>query len=84
MRGLNRGEELIMEKPLDQRIAYYTRKVAERGRIHPSKKQPRSYTFRSERLMVYKKLMHQQIEERGYRKNNQNISLKLLVNNIQS
>ncbi|WP_306009373.1 hypothetical protein [Bacillus sp. MMSF_3328] len=52
-----------MLKILDPRIAYYTRKVAERRSHHPSEKLPRAYTFRSQRLMAYKRLMHQLIVE---------------------
>lgn len=51
-----------MAKNITHRIAYYTRKVAEKSSIHPSKKPPRSYTYRNQRLMLYKKLMHEQIE----------------------
>jgi hypothetical protein len=52
-----------MQKILDSRIAYYTRKVAERRSHHPSENLPRAYTFRSQRLMAYKRLMHQLIVE---------------------
>lgn len=52
-------------KTIDQRIAYYLRKVAERGSIHPAKVVPAKYTYRNYRLMLYKRLMHQQIEARG-------------------
>ncbi|TYS66338.1 hypothetical protein FZD47_02295 [Bacillus infantis] len=45
-------------KGITDRIAYYTRKVAERGFHHPSKKLPRAYTFRSQRLLAYKKRMN--------------------------
>lgn len=55
-------------KSLSQRIAYYTKKVAEKGSIHPAKKQPASYKFRNERLQLYKKLMHKEIEIAGYAK----------------
>lgn len=51
-----------MKKDVTLRITYYLRKVAERGSIHPSKKLPVKYTYRHDRLMLYKKLMHQQIE----------------------
>lgn len=51
-----------VKKGIEHRIAYYTRKVAERWSIHPAKKQPRSFKFRNERLAIYKKLMHEQIE----------------------
>ncbi|MEF7566089.1 hypothetical protein V4V35_24155 [Bacillus infantis] len=51
----------VSVKDITDRIAYYTRKVAERGSHHPSKKLPRAYTFRSQRLMAYKKLMDQLI-----------------------
>jgi hypothetical protein len=50
-----------MKKDILERLAYYTRKVAERRSHHPSKKLPRSYTFRSQRLVAYKKLMNQLI-----------------------
>lgn len=53
-----------MMKTIDQRIAYYTRKVAERVSHHPAKAVPAKYTYRNYRLMLYKRLMHQQIESR--------------------
>jgi hypothetical protein len=52
-----------MLKILDSRIAYYTRKVAERRSYPRSKKLPRAYTFRSQRLMAYKNRMNQLIVE---------------------
>jgi hypothetical protein len=52
-----------MNKNITYRIAYYTKKVAEFGSIHPSKKQPKSYTYRHKRLMSYKKLMSQKINQ---------------------
>jgi hypothetical protein len=55
-------------KTLPERIAYYLRKVAERGSIHPAKKQPAAYKYRHQRLMLYKKLMHEQIEREGFQK----------------
>ncbi len=54
-------------KTLPDRIAYYLRKVADKGSIHPAKKQPAAYKFRHQRLMLYKKLMHEEIERSGYR-----------------
>ena len=51
-----------MKKDVTHRIAYYTRKVAENVSIHPAKKQPRSYMYRSERLKVYKEMMHKEID----------------------
>ena len=45
---------------LDKRIAYYTKKVADYGSIHPSK---RRNSFRHERLLLYKKLLHEKIYE---------------------
>lgn len=54
-------------KTLPERIAYYLRKVAEKGSIHPAKKQPVAYKYRQQRLMLYKKLMHEEIERSGYR-----------------
>ncbi|WLR53591.1 hypothetical protein LC048_13770 [Mesobacillus subterraneus] len=53
-------------KIIDQRIAYYTRKVAERVSHHPAKVLPAKYTYRNYRLMLYKRLMHQQIKAAGY------------------
>lgn len=58
---------VLMKRDVAHRISYYLKKVAEKGSVHPAKKQPRSYTFRSERLMIYKKLMHEAIEAEGYR-----------------
>jgi hypothetical protein len=52
-----------MKKDILERLAFYTRKVAERESHHPSKKIPRSYTFRSQRFMAYKKRMNQLIVE---------------------
>lgn len=54
-------EDQLM-KNITHRISYYVRKVAERWSIHPSKKPPRAYTYRAQRLLKYKTLMHQQIE----------------------
>ncbi|GIP64545.1 hypothetical protein J32TS6_31000 [Virgibacillus pantothenticus] len=45
---------------LDKRIAYYTKKVADFGSIHPSK---RRNPYRHERLLLYKKLLHEKIYE---------------------
>lgn len=56
----------MAQKSVADRIAYFLRKVAERTSVHPAKKQPRSFRYRSERLKLYKKLMHEQIEEAGY------------------
>lgn len=59
-----------MKKEITHRIAFYTRKVAERGAHHPSKALPRKYKYRSERLKVYKARMNQLIaQERRNRKN---------------
>jgi hypothetical protein len=55
-----------MKKEIIHRIAYYTRKVAERSSLNLAEKLPRSYTYRHKRLMAYKKLMHKQIQESGY------------------
>ena len=57
----------MKKKSVVHRISYYTRKVAEKGSIHPAKKQPRAYTYRQERLKLYKKLMHEAIKAEGYR-----------------
>jgi hypothetical protein len=56
-----------LKKDVTHRIAYYLKKVSERTAIHPAKKAPRSYTYRSQRLKLYKRLMHQAIEQDGYR-----------------
>lgn len=42
----------------DKRISYYTRKVAEYGSIHVTEKRN---PYRFDRLMKYKKLMHDNI-----------------------
>lgn len=49
-------------KRIDQRIAYYTRKVAERVSHHPAKELPASYTYRTDRLLCYKRKLRQLIE----------------------
>jgi hypothetical protein len=49
-------------KQIDHRIAYYLRKVAEKGAIHPARKPPRSHTYRHQRLLAYKAEMHRQID----------------------
>jgi hypothetical protein len=54
-------------KTLPERIAYYTRKVAERVAHHPAKKLPAKFTYRHDRLIAYKKRMHELITEAGYR-----------------
>ncbi|WP_339147674.1 hypothetical protein [Sutcliffiella sp. BMC8] len=51
------------KKEVVHRIEYYTRKVAQRAAVHPSKKQPRSFKYRSYRLMAYKKMMHEEIRK---------------------
>ena len=49
-------------KDVTHRIAYYTRKIAEKASIHPSKEYPRSYKYRNNRLIAYKAMMHKEIE----------------------
>jgi len=49
-----------MTKPLDARIAYYTKKVAEYVAIHPSN--PRN-PYRYERLVNYKRELNRRIKE---------------------
>lgn len=49
-------------KTIPQKIAYYTKKVTGYGSIHPAKVKPRAYRYRLERLMLYKQLLHKQIE----------------------
>ncbi|GIO18106.1 hypothetical protein J18TS1_12060 [Oceanobacillus oncorhynchi subsp. incaldanensis] len=51
---------------LPKRIAYYTKKVAQFGAIHPSKHRN---PYRHNRLMLYKKLMHEQIAKEGWKVN---------------
>lgn len=48
-------------KSTAQLIAYYTRKVAQYGSVHPSKARPRANKFRYARLMAYKTAMHKRI-----------------------
>jgi hypothetical protein len=55
-----------MKKELVHRIAYYTRKVAEKSSTNLVEKHPRWYTCRHQRLMTYKRLMHNQINKAGY------------------
>lgn len=45
---------------IDKRISYYTRKVAEYGKVPIFKKN----RYRYERLLLYKKLMNISIEDR--------------------
>jgi hypothetical protein len=56
-----------MKKDITHCIAFYTRKVAEKGAVHPAKVQPRNFKYRNERLMTYKKLMHEAIANEGYK-----------------
>lgn len=51
-----------MKKEITERIAYFTKKVAEKGAVHPARVQPRSFTYRYQRLMVYKAMMHKHKE----------------------
>jgi hypothetical protein len=57
-----------VKKDISHRIAYYVGKVAERAAHHPSKKLPDAYKYRSERLMTYKKRMHELIAKGGYQR----------------
>ncbi|MBS4191781.1 hypothetical protein KHA94_16445 [Bacillus sp. FJAT-49705] len=61
-----RTKEVAEHKPISERIAFYTKKVAERFSVHPAKDMPRKYTFRHERLMAYKKRMHELFADQGY------------------
>jgi hypothetical protein len=56
-----------MNNEIVHRIHYYTRKVAERSSINRSEKLPRWSTSRHQRLMKYKKLLHDQINKSGFR-----------------
>lgn len=51
----------MLKKDVTHRIAYYTRKVAQKGAVHPAKKPPSSHTYRHQRLMQYKEAMHKLI-----------------------
>lgn len=53
---------MAVNKDITHRIFYYTRKVCERGAIHPSKVLPRRYAYRGDRLAQYKKMMHAMIK----------------------
>ncbi|BCB04770.1 hypothetical protein KH172YL63_29030 [Bacillus sp. KH172YL63] len=55
-----------MKKEIVHRIAYYTRKVAEKSSVNLAERHPRWFTYRHQRLMAYKKLMHDQINKAGY------------------
>lgn len=50
-------------KTIDQRIAFYLKKVAQKGLIHISKPQPKSHKYRHQRLSQYKSEMHRRIKE---------------------
>ncbi|MDG5787802.1 hypothetical protein QA612_09850 [Evansella sp. AB-P1] len=56
-----------MKKDVPQRIAYYTKKVAEKAAIHPAIKPPRSHKYRQQRLIKYKAMLHQQISDEGWK-----------------
>lgn len=45
---------------LEKRIAYYTRKVAEYGSTHFTKRRNR---YRNERILLYKELLNKKIHE---------------------
>ncbi|WP_169819272.1 hypothetical protein [Anaerobacillus arseniciselenatis] len=53
-------------KEVQHRIAYYLKKVSEKTSVHPAKIPPRSHKYRHERLMTYKKLMHEEFKNQGY------------------
>jgi len=53
-----------VKKDITHRIAYYLKKVNERMSHHPAKLLPAKFTHRNERLMLYKTLMHRQIESK--------------------
>lgn len=53
-----------MGKDVIHRIAFYTGKLTQYWSVHPAKKRPAAHTFRLERLKVYQKLMHRQIESK--------------------
>ncbi|MCP8969737.1 hypothetical protein [Ectobacillus ponti] len=54
-----------MKKSIDSRIAFYTRKVAERTAVHPARPLPPQYKYRGQRLLQYKKMLHAAIEKIG-------------------
>ncbi|WP_171050882.1 hypothetical protein [Bacillus sp. BHET2] len=55
-----------MNKEIIDRISYYTRKVAEKSSVNLAEKHPKWFTYRNQRLMAYKRLMHNQINKAGY------------------
>lgn len=57
---------MSIKKDVCDRIAYYTRKVAEYGAVHPASKQPAAFKYRQKRLLAYKKRMHELIEKGRY------------------
>lgn len=56
-------EAMKVKKSVVHRIEYFTRKVAEKLSVTPAQKQPRSYKYRSQRLKIYKELMHKEIRQ---------------------
>lgn len=54
-------------KRVDERVSYYVRKCSERSKVNKADKLPKSYDSRSKRLMQYKRIMHQLIEEGGWK-----------------
>jgi hypothetical protein len=55
-----------VNKELIDRISYYTRKVAEKSSVSLAENHPKWFTYRNQRLMAYKRLMHNQIKQAGY------------------
>jgi hypothetical protein len=55
-----------MNRELIHRISYYTRKVAEKSSVNLADKHPKWFTYRNQRLIAYKRLMHNQIKQAGY------------------
>jgi hypothetical protein len=55
-----------VNKELINRISYYTRKVAEKSSVNLADKHPKWSAYRNQRLMAYKRLMHDQIKQAGY------------------
>lgn len=55
-----------MEKRSPEKIAYYLEKLTQYGSVHLAKKQPRSFTYRKQRLACYKRLMHELFVKEGF------------------
>jgi hypothetical protein len=52
-----------MNKELNHRISYYTRKVAEKASVNLAEKHPRWSIYRNQKLLAYKKLCTIKLKE---------------------